>query len=725
TALAIAALAAWVVPQGPILALTGAIVQAVYRPTIKGLESLDVDGPLLIVPNHRSFLDVVLLTAYSPRPLSFAIDATWSKVWWVRIFTYLFDVIPINQTQPLSFRELVAAVEAGRALVIFPEGRITTTGSIMKIHDGPGLVAAKCQVPIVPVIFQGLEFTVFGRLRKNLWTRPRGEPMAMTVFPPRPLNVTRLPGERSKDFRRRLSGAIYDVLLDASFKTRDCRKNLWRALNEAAKSYGPKRRIIEDGDRRPLTYAGFIRRARVLGRRLAALTEPGEKVGLLLPNGLALAAAVFGLWAGGRVPVVLNFSQGRGHLKSALATAQVKTLVSAKRFLAAVGPSLGLAGLAVETVLLDELSFSFGDKLKGLFWRGRPAAPESLAAVLFTSGSEASPKGVALSHENLLSNILQARCLVPVNADDVLFNSMPCFHAFGLNIGLVLPLVSGIRSFCYVSPLRLKAIPELIYDSQATVIIGSDSFAAAWARNAHPYDFFKARLVILGAEKIQSRTMDLYFKKFGLKLYEGYGVTEISPIVAVNTPLRSRIGSVGQFLPGMEWRLEPVEGLESGGRLLIKGPSVMMGYINPENPGQIEPPEGGWHDTGDVVEVDPEGYVWIKGRLKRFAKIKGEMISLALLEEVAAQTFPEEKTAVLAIPDEERGERLLLVSQNPAPDLAKLRQAILARGLTEISCPKQHLAVPEIPLAPMGKIDFLKLAEIAKAALENLPNSER
>ncbi|MDR0550297.1 MAG: AMP-binding protein [Deltaproteobacteria bacterium] len=717
TALLTAFVCVKIIPQGPLLAIAAAFIQLIYRPKIKGLEHFDAKGPLLIVPNHVSFLDVALLTAFSPRTLTFAIDLNWSQVWWVKFFTHFFETIPVNPASPMTVRDLMKAVDAGRALVIFPEGRVTVTGSIMKIHEGPGLIAARCRVPVIPVIFEGLEYTVFARFIKKLRRKPRHVPIAMTVFPPRALDGERRPNEKRRDFRRRLTEAIYDLMVTASFETRDYHKNVWTALLEAKKIFGARPPILEDYRRRPLSYGSLIRQSRVLGRYLAQRTEPGERVGVLLPNSIALAVVLFGLWAGGRVPVVLNYSQGRGHLRSSLETAEVKTVITAQNFLSAIGSTWGLLEYGLSIVTLDEAKLRLGDKILGLFWRGRPTEASSPAAVVFTSGSEGRPKGVVLSHENLIANMYQASSIVPVNCDDVLFNAMPCFHAFGLNVGLVLPLLLGIRCLFYVSPLHLKAIPELIYDSQATIIIGSDAFAAAWAKNAHPYDFQTARFVLLGAEKIQQKTMDLYFQKFGVKLYEGYGVTEGSPIMAVNTPLRAKIGSVGHFLPGLEYRLEPTPGLAEGGRLLVKGPNIMLGYLRPENPGVIEAPKDGWHDTGDVIDVDSEGFVWIKGRLKRFAKIKGEMISLAFLEEIAAQAFPLDKTAVLSIIDADKGEKLLFVSENQKPDLAALRQAILDRGLTELSCPKNALTVPVIPLNPMGKVDFVKLGEMATAAL--------
>jgi acyl-[acyl-carrier-protein]-phospholipid O-acyltransferase/long-chain-fatty-acid--[acyl-carrier-protein] ligase len=721
SALVVAILSFKILPQAPLVSLIGAFIQIIYRPKIIGVDYLDNDERVILIPNHISFLDVALLTAFVPRPLTFAIDANWAKVWWIKIITRFFSTIPINPAAPMSLRELIKAVQSERTLVIFPEGRITTTGSIMKIHDGPGLIAVKSEAAVVPIIFEGLEYTRFGRFRNLTLNKPRRVPISMTVFPPRKLDPVAKPKESRQNYRRRLTEEIYEILAQARFQARfnapDSPQNLWLALLEAAKKFGSSRLIIEDFNRKPLSYAGLIRRSRVLGRFLAAKTQPGEKVGVLLPNTNALAVVLFGLWAGGRIPVVLNYSQGSGHLKSAQKTAEIKTIITSANFLKVAGQNWGLEDLNINVIKLEDLQLTFKDKIKGLFWLGSPAKAQTPAVLVFTSGTEGQPKGVALSHQNLMANILQAISIVEVNIDDIMFNAMPGFHAFGLNVGLILPILAGLRVFVYVNPLHIKVIPELIYDTRATIIIGSDSFADIWARNAHPYDFRRVRFALLGAEKVQTRTLERYFYHLNLRLYEGYGVTEGSPVIAINTPMRVRDGSVGHLLPGLEYKLEPVPGLTAC-RLLIKGPNIMMGYMRPEKPGYIEPLKDGWHDTGDLVEIDPEGFVWIKGRCKRFAKISGEMVSLALIEEIASKVWPETKSVVLSRHDELKGERLILITTDPAPDLSLLRQAIKAQGLTDLSVPKMFLTVPEIPFTPLGKPNLPLLDQTVEELLK-------
>jgi acyl-[acyl-carrier-protein]-phospholipid O-acyltransferase/long-chain-fatty-acid--[acyl-carrier-protein] ligase len=612
----------------------------------------------------------------------------------------------------MATRDLIEALSAGAALVMFPEGRLTTNGSVMKVYDGPALIASRLEVPLLPVIFRDLEYTVFGRMRELIKAPPRRLDVSMTVLPPAALPPAPNVGESRRDFRHRATGDLYEIMVQAVFRSRDWRLDVWTAVRRAARRFGAGRVVFQDASKTRLTYRRLLSMSKVLGRRLAGLAAPGERVGVLLPNSGPLAAALLGLWAGGRVPVMINYSQGRQPTLSALKAAAVKTVITSRAFLDAAGLGPLAEGLPARVVNLEDLGITFADKIRGLLWRPTPAAPDTAAAVVFTSGSEGRPKGVALSHQNMLANIWQARALIEINEDDVMFNPMPAFHAFGLNVGMVLPLVSGMRQFSHPSPLHVKIIPELIYDSKATVVIGSDTFAAAWARNAHPYDFHHVRFLVLGAERVKPSTMELFFHKLSVRVFEGYGVTEGSPILAVGSRMRVRDGSAGRVLPGIECRIEPVEGLPEGGRLLIRGPNVMMGYLTEDEPGVIKARGDDWYDTGDICEFDDDGFLWILGRWRRFAKIGGEMVSLAAVEEAAFELWPGQPLAVLSVPDESRGERLVLVHPPGfSPGLDELRSRLKARGLTDLSAPRAAAEVAEIPLTPLGKINIPALQE--------------
>ena len=717
SAVAVALLTLYFLPEQSLRSLSALVLKIFFRPTIKGLEHIDnlKGGPALIVANHTSFLDVVLLVASIPRTLTFAIDSYWAQVWWLRPLLRVFKALPVNPNQPLATRGLIDVLNQGELVVIFPEGRITTTGSIMKVYDGPGLIAAKSKAPIMPVIIDGAQYTRFGRLRethKNLAKKP----ITMTILEPRDLEVKSNPGDKQRDHRRRAGEALYNLMAECRFQTQNCDQNLWTALETAARQYGPGRLILEDAKREPVSYRGLKFRAKLLGRYLTPLTQAGENVGLLMPNSVASVAVLFGLWAAGRAGVMLNYSQGAGPLASALSTAQIKTVVTSRAFLESTGLDALAGNLPVKLVYLEDLKFSLTDKISTFFWKATPAAPDTPAVLVFTSGSEGKPKGVALSHHNVAANVRQFTTRVDITEDDVVFNALPMFHAFGLTVGVMLPVLAGVRGFNYVSPLHTKIVPELIYDTRATAVIASDTFASAWGKNAHPFDFSSIRFMIVGAEKLKPKTRDLYFEKFGLRIFEGYGVSETTPVLAVNSHLLYRAGSVGRLLPGLTHRLDPVEGVEVGGKLVVSGPNVMLGYLWPDNPGVIVPPEGGWHDTGDIVEIDEDGFVFIKGRFKRFAKIGGEMVSLAAIEEVIANLWPGQPNVMVAMDDDSKGEKLVLVTQEPAPDLQRLWQALKEAGQPELYYPRHFIHLEEIPMTPLGKVNMPRVIEEAKAA---------
>jgi acyl-[acyl-carrier-protein]-phospholipid O-acyltransferase/long-chain-fatty-acid--[acyl-carrier-protein] ligase len=720
TGAAVTLLTMYFLPGESLRQAAAVIVRVFFRPRVKGLENLQAAavGPALVAANHTSFLDALLLIAYIPRRLTFAIDSYWARRWWLRPFLHAFKALPINPKEPLATRGLIEALNNGEMVVIFPEGRISSTGGLMKIYDGPALVAMRGRAPVVPAIIDGPQYGRFGRFGKRLPYRPKAG-LKLTFLPPEKPRTYGEPGEKQKRQRHLAGEALHDLMKQSLFKATDYRQNMWSALREAARRYGPARPILEDAARRPASYRDLLRRARALGRRLCDFTDPGENVGLMLPNSVAALVGMFSLWAGGRVAVMMNFTQGAGALATAVKAARLKVVVTSRRFLDEAGLRETAEGLPVKLVYLEDLNLSLWDRLRGFFWTGRPSPAEAPAVVVFTSGSEGKPKGVVLSHINLMANIRQFRTQLDISEEDVFFNALPLFHVFGLTVGSLLPLMSGMRSLCYVSPLHTKLIPEIIYDARATVSLASDTFAYAWGKNAHPYDFVHMRIMIVGAEKLKARTRGLYFEKFGLRVLEGYGVSEAAPVLAVNTFMHFRAGSVGRLLPGLEARLAPVEGVSGGGRLQVKGPNVMLGYLRPEQPGVIVPPEDGWHDTGDIVEIDSEGFVWIRGRFKRFAKVAGEMVSLVAVEEVAAALWPGRPQALVAMDDEQKGEKLVLATEDPAPDLPLLWQALKEAGMPEISYPRQFVYLPEIPLTQVGKINLPKLIELVRVAMSN------
>ena len=346
------------------------------------------------------------------------------------------------------------------------------------------------------------------------------------------------------------------------------------------------------------------------------------------------------------------------------------------------------------------------------------ANPTTGPSILFTSGSEGVPKGVVLSHRNMLTNAAQAKARIDFGRSDLVFNVLPMFHSFGLTVGTVLPLVSGVRIFLYPSPLHYRTVPELIYGLNATIMFGTDTFLNGYARVANPYDFRSLRYILSGAEPVRESTRKIYLEKFGLRILEGYGVTETAPALALNTPMFNKFGTVGRMLPGMEARLEKVEGVDEGGRMFVKGPNVMLGYLRAENPGVLEPPAEGWHDTGDIVEIDKQGFITIKGRAKRFAKIGGEMVSFAAVEALAGDLWPDHLSAVASVPDARKGERLILFTQKPGATRADFIAFARSRHASELMIPSDIVVMEKLPLLGTGKADLVSIGKLAKEHAE-------
>jgi acyl-[acyl-carrier-protein]-phospholipid O-acyltransferase/long-chain-fatty-acid--[acyl-carrier-protein] ligase len=344
-----------------------------------------------------------------------------------------------------------------------------------------------------------------------------------------------------------------------------------------------------------------------------------------------------------------------------------------------------------------------------------PNAGANAAVVLFTSGSEGLPKGVELTHTNLLANIRQMFAVMDIHDADRVFNCLPLFHSFGLTVGTLLGLVRGIYVSIYPSPLHYRVVPTMLYARYCTIFLSTNTFLTGYARKAHPYDFRSLRYLVTAAEKLQETTANTWMHRFSVGILEGYGATECSPAVSLNTPLWPKHGSVGRMLPGIDYKLEPVAGVEGGGRLLVRGPNVMRGYLNPDANAKFKA-LGGWYDTGDIVSVDEEGFVFIKGRLKRFAKVSGEMVSLTAVEDALAGAFPQYglrcQIAVVSRPDEHKGESLIAATNEPRLRLEEIRAVIKAHGWPNLWVPREVKHIRELPKLGTGKIDHRELEKM-------------
>jgi acyl-[acyl-carrier-protein]-phospholipid O-acyltransferase/long-chain-fatty-acid--[acyl-carrier-protein] ligase len=627
--------------------------------------------------------------------------------------------MPLDPTKPMGTRTLINAVKAGDPLIIFPEGRITVTGSLMKIYDGAGLIADKTGAMVVPVRLEGLDATPFTRLHRGQIKRRWFPKVTVTVLEPVRLAVD--PALKGKHRRQAAGAALYEVMSNLVYRTTSIDRTVMEAVIEAGELHGMGRVAVEDPLAGTLSYRKLLMSARILGEKLMPLVPEGKPVGVMLPNANGAAVTVVALMSAGRVPAMINFTAGLSNVLAACRAAKVDTILTSKPFIEKARLENLVAGLEKEVKIfyLDTIrpTITLMDKLRGLWNERQPLAkrkPEDWAAILFTSGSEGTPKGVVLTHRNLLANAAQAQARIDFGRTDKVFNVLPVFHSFGLSIGLVLPLVSGVRIYLYPSPLHYRIVPELIYAVNATILFCTDTFLNGYARSAHAYDFRSLRYILAGAEPVKDSTRRIYMEKFGLRILEGYGVTETAPALALNTPMFNKFGTVGRLMPGTEARLEPVPGVDEGGRLYVRGPNVMLGYLKADKPGVIEPPHEGWHDTGDIVAIDAQGFVTIKGRAKRFAKIGGEMISLAAVEALAGELWKGTLSAVASVPDARKGEKLILITEAPGATRADFLAFAKANGAMDLMVPAEVRVVPKVPVLGSGKLDFAGVTRMVR-----------
>jgi acyl-[acyl-carrier-protein]-phospholipid O-acyltransferase / long-chain-fatty-acid--[acyl-carrier-protein] ligase len=709
-------------------------VRGVLRTLARLLFRVKVAGDLrqlhhpktLIVANHESFLDGLLLAVFLPIDAVFVVH---TQVASRPVIGWLLRFVPhlaVDSSSPMALKLVHRLVDSGRPVVIFPEGRLTVTGALMKVYDGAAVVAARTGATVVPVRIEGAGRSYFGRLA-GIYPLKMFPKISLTVLAPRSIPMPVLPSAKLR--RRRAGELMRRILLDSLVAARPDR-TLFEPFLDARATFGSGYNVVEDIRLKEESYGSLLRMALGLQRLMMRRTAAGEAVGVLMPNAAATLALILGLSAGKRVPALLNYSAGAEGMRAACTAANVKTVVASRTFvekarLESQVAALAACGDGITTVWIEDLraELTLVDKL-WIIWHLRfPAQaqafqqPDDPACVLFTSGSEGRPKGVVHSHSSVLSNVAQVRAVADFTPLDKFMVALPVFHSFGLTCGVVMPLVSGCKVFLYPSPLHYRVIPEVVYDRNCTVLFGTSTFLANYGKFAHPYDFGRLRYVVAGAERLAEDVRRLWLDKFGIRILEGYGVTECAPVIAVNVPMACRNGSVGQLLPGMEYVIEPVPGIDNGGALHVRGPNVMKGYVLYDQPGVVQAPQSigdGWYATGDIVSIDADDFIHIRGRAKRFAKIAGEMVSLEVVEQVAARAAPSFLHAASTRPDAAKGEAIVLFTTSPDMTREQLSAAAREMGVPELAVARVVRQVTQIPLLGTGKTDHVRVKQWAE-----------
>lgn len=676
------------------------------------------------VSNHVSYLDPLLLFAFLPGNPIFALNGHLYRNKWVRTFMKTADIMPFNPIEPGDIKELIAKVDSGRLCVIFAEGRITENGGLMKIYEAPGLVADKSQAPIIPVWISGPQYGYFSKTKGKLPHRPLPK-VRITVKAPVSFKLK----DELRRQRDHISNEVYMLMRDMCFESSyNDNISLFGQLMKTAKIHSKKGllrrpRFVEDINRVPNSYKDIIIKSYVLGKYFKRKTSPGEHVALLLPNSIATLCTFFGLSAYERIPVMLNFSVGAANMVSMCKTAVVKKVITSHLFIrnAKMEPVIEeIKKAGFEVIYLEDLRHEIGlwDKINAFLRYKIKRVPHKeggnkKAVIMFTSGSEGAPKAVVLSHANILSNIKQMSSIETINITDTVFNALPMFHSFGLTVGTLFPILEGAKLFLYPSPLHYRVISEIVYEIGASVMFGTDTFFRGYAKIAHPIDFHNIRFMYGGAEAIKPDTRNMWVERQGIRVLEAYGSTECSPVVTANNRIFNRFGSIGKLLPKVEYKIEHVDGIETGGELVVKGPNVMMGYIMPDNPGVLVPLKDGWYHTGDVVDIDEIGFVYIKDRIKRFAKIGGEMVSLNAVCEMVVRAHESDGSehlyGVVAVPHESKGEQIVLVTNNRNVTQETLHTYIRVNGMSELYLPRVILYHDSLPVFATGKADNVTL----------------
>jgi acyl-[acyl-carrier-protein]-phospholipid O-acyltransferase/long-chain-fatty-acid--[acyl-carrier-protein] ligase len=684
---------------------------------------LKTPGPVLLIPNHVSWFDWLFLAVCLDRDWKFVVSSVSAQTSWLHRKIMLNErTFPIDTASPYAVKKMAEYLQGNGRLVLFAEGRISRTGYLMKLFDGTGFLLHKTGAKVITCYLRGAHrLPLSPNKDEKRWFSKVTAHFSEVQSPPRLEHLS------TAQSRTQLTNWLRDRMILQRFRTEmEFGPKTVPGSILAAARLRPKHFVLEDVTQR-VAFRGVVMGASLLGEQLEQRLSGGaERVGVLLPNVNATPVSLLGLWLNGRIPALLNYSTGATTMLACAQLAGLKHIITSRAFIERAKLKLDpLTEAGLQFIYLEDVHQNIRgtDKLgallrtrlaPGSLLRAQPK-PEDTAAILFTSGSEGTPKGVELTHANLLSNIQQMLSICDLQDWDRFFNALPLFHSFGLAIGTLLPLVRGCNVVLYPSPLHYRVVPTAFYHRDCTIMLGTNTFLNGYARKAHPQDWRSLRYMFAGAEKLQEATAATWAQRFGVRALEGYGATECGPCISVNTPLAPKHGSAGRFMPAMEYRLEPVEGVSEGGRLFVRGPNVMRGYLNPDANAAFKA-LGGWYDTGDIAKVDEEGFVFIQGRLKRFAKISGEMVSLTAVEEALAGAFPQYglrcQVAVVSRPDADKGEVLIAATNEQKLQLDEIRAALRAKGLPNIFVPREVKFLREIPKLGTGKVNHRELQKL-------------
>ena len=731
----------YLLPDALLRLLLWIATHTLYRIHLQGRENVPAKGGALLVPNHVSMVDAVLLIASIDRPIRFLMFKGSYDHPLVKPFAKIMGVIPISsQLRPRemiqSLRTATQALKDGKVVCIFPEGQMTRIGQMLPFRRGMERIVKGLEVPIIPANLGGVWGSIFSFERgKFLWKLPHRIPYPVTVTFGKPMPTT----TGAQEVRQ----AVQELGAEAYHARKRYMRTLHRSFVHTARRH-PLRFAMGDGRTPKVTFGKALTSTVFLARRLRSVWADQKMVGILLPPSVPGAMINLAALLMGKVPVNLNYTASNEVLASCAKQCELKTVITSKAFLERV--HLQVPGQAIMLEDLAEKPGSFEKLTAALIaWllpvrliekavgADRKTTLDDIATIIFSSGSTGDPKGVILTHYNVASNVEQLNQVFMLGSHDKILGILPFFHSFGFTGTLCLPTTIGMGVVYHPSPLEARAIGALVSQYGVTFLLATPTFLQAYIRRCEPEDFGSLQYVMAGAEKLPERTSIAFEDRFGLRPLEGYGCTECSPAVTVNTrdfraaqfrQVGAKRSSIGHPLPGISVRIvnpethEPVPMGETG-LLLVRGPNVMQGYLNrPEKTAEVL--HDGWYNTGDIANVDEDGFVRITDRMSRFSKIGGEMVPHIKVEdklhELSCAT--EQTFAVTAVPDERKGERLIVLHTLPEDKLEACLGLLAKSDLPALWKPRpdQFVHVDTLPYLGTGKLDLRRLKEIATEA---------